>query len=298
MATPRAIPIKNKRQIAASSSRIRQIIVDRLLDLLLIALIVMMIAPLVFLIVSSFKSSNEFLNSTAFLPQQWLFKNYPEMWRLADFGTYFRNSMIVCLATTVVATFFAALTGYALSRFRFPGSDLYGLSVLGTQLIPGTLFFIPLYLTFVWIKNNLGIPLVGTNLGGIVLYIGFYIPISLWILRSFFAAIPVDLEEQAMVDGATRFRAFWQIVLPLAMPGIVSTAIYIFLTAWDELFFASVLRVRTLPFGLLLFSGNMSSQNRYELICAGAVVSTLPIMILFLLLQRRLIQGLTSGAVK
>lgn len=298
MATHRAIPIENKRRFTDRSTRIWQIIGGRLLDLLLIVLLLMMIAPLVFLIVSSFKSSNEFLNSTNFLPQQWLFKNYSDMWRLADFGTYFRNSLIVCLVTTIVATFFAALTGYALSRFRFPGSDLYGLSVLGTQLIPGTLFFIPLYLTFVWIKNNLGIPLVGTNLGGIVLYIGFYIPISLWILRSFFAAIPVDLEEQAMVDGATRFRAFWQIVLPLAMPGIVSTAIYIFLTAWDELFFASVLRVRTLPFGLLLFSGNMSSQNRYELICAGAVVATLPIMVLFLLLQRRLVQGLTSGAVK
>lgn len=297
MAT-RALPIEQRRQVTARSTRIWQSVVNRLLDLLLIVLVLIMIAPLIFLFVSSLKTSSEFLNSTSFLPQQWRWSNYPEMWRRADFGTYFRNSLIVCSITTIVATFFAALTGYALSRFRFPGSDIYGLSVLGTQLIPGTLFFIPLYLTFVWIKNNLGIPLVGTNLGGIVLYIGFYIPISLWILRSFFAAIPVDLEEQAMVDGATRFRAFWQIVLPLAMPGIVSTAIYIFLTAWDELFFASVLRVKTVPFGLLLFSGNMSSQNRYELICAGAVVSTLPIMVLFLLLQRRLIQGLTSGAVK
>lgn len=298
MATPRAIPIENTQYKSARSTRIGQIVVNRLLDLLLIVLVLMMIAPLIFLLVSSFKSSNEFLNSTSFLPAEWRWSNFPEMWRRANFGTYFLNSMIVCTVTTVIATFFAALTGYALSRFRFPGADLYGMSVLGTQLIPGTLFFIPLYLTFVWIRNNLNIQLVGTNLGGIVLYIGFYIPISLWILRSFFAAIPVDLEEQAMVDGATRFRAFWSIVLPLAMPGIVSTAIYIFLTAWDELFFASVLRVKTLPFGLLLFSGNMSSQNRYELICAGAVVATLPIMVLFLLLQRRLIQGLTSGAVK
>ncbi len=283
---------------SATRRNLQQGITNRLLDLLLIVLVFLMIAPLIFMVVSSFKTGREFVNPTGFFPEQWQFGNYREMWRRANFGLYFRNSLIVCSVTTVVATFFAALTGYALTRFRFPGSDLYGLSVLGTQLIPGTLFFIPLYLTFVWIRTTFGLPLIGTNLGGIVLYIGFFIPVSLWILRGFFAAIPVDLEEQAMVDGATRFQAFWHVVMPLAAPGIVSTAIYIFLTAWDELFFASILRVKTLPFGLLLFSGVQSSQTRYDLIMAGAVVSTIPVILLFLLLQRRLVEGLTAGAVK
>lgn len=287
------------RPTARRTIRWQHMITERLLDLLLVVLIFLMIAPIIFLIVSSFKTSNEFISATGgFFPAEWQFGNYPELWQQANFGTYFWNSMIICTITTFIATAFASLTGYALSRFRFPGADVYGLGVLGTQLIPGTLFFIPLYLSFVWVRNNLGIPLIGTNLGGILLYVGFYIPISLWLLRGFFAAIPVDLEEQAMVDGATRFRAFWQIVLPLAMPGIVSAGIYIFLTAWDELFFASVLQIRTIPFGLLLFSGVQSAQNRYELICAGAVLATLPIMVLFLLLQRRLVEGLTAGAVK
>ncbi|NOK61389.1 MAG: Various polyols ABC transporter, permease component 2 [Chloroflexi bacterium AL-W] len=287
------------RPTARNAIRWRHMVTERLLDLLLAFLIFLMIAPIIFLIVSSFKTSNEFVSSTgAFFPAEWQFSNYPELWRQANFGTYFWNSMIICTITTIIATAFASLTGYALSRFRFPGADAYGLGVLGTQLIPGTLFFIPLYLSFVWVRNNLGIPLIGTNMGGIILYVGFYIPISLWLLRGFFAAIPVDLEEQAMVDGATRFRAFWQIVLPLAMPGIVSAGIYIFLTAWDELFFASVLQIRTIPFGLLLFSGVQSAQSRYELICAGAVLAILPIMVLFLLLQRRLVEGLTAGAVK
>lgn len=294
MALPISIP--GRRQ--AARRRPNTLIVDLLLHLLLIALILLLLLPIIFLAVSSLKTGREFLSSNSFLPQTWQWSNYPEMWRLANFGVYFRNSFLICGIATVVGTFFAALTGYALTRFRFPGSELFSLSVTGTQLIPGTLFFIPLYLSFLWVRNTLGIPLIGTNIGGILLYTGFYIPISLWVMRSFFAAIPVDLEEQAMVDGATRFQAFYRIVLPLTGPGLISTGIFIFLTAWDELFFASILRLRTVPLGLLLFAGNQNNQARYDLVCAGAVAVTLPIMILFLLLQRRLVQGLTAGAVK
>lgn len=294
MALPISVP--RKRQVARGRSN--TLIVDTLLNLLLILLILLLLLPIVFLAVSSLKTGREFLSSNSFLPQTWRWSNYPEMWRLANFGVYFRNSFLICGIATVVGTFFAALTGYALTRFRFPGSDMFSLAVTGTQLIPGTLFFIPLYLSFLWVRNNLGIPLIGTNFGGILLYTGFYIPISLWVMRSFFAAIPVDLEEQAMVDGATRFQAFYKIVLPLTGPGLISTGIFIFLTAWDELFFASILRLKTVPLGLLLFAGNQNNQARYDLVCAGAVAVTLPIIILFLLLQRRLVQGLTAGAVK
>ncbi len=294
MALPISVPRTRQRARAGANS----LIVETLLNLLLIALILLLLLPIIFLFVSSLKTGREFLSSNSFLPQTWQWSNYPEMWNQANFGVYFRNSFIICGIATVVGTFFAALTGYALTRFRFPGSEMFSLAVTGTQLIPGTLFFIPLYLSFLWVRNNLGIPLIGTNYGGILLYTGFYIPVSLWVMRSFFAAIPVDLEEQAMVDGATRFQAFWRIVLPLTGPGLISTGIFIFLTAWDELFFASILRLRTVPLGLLLFAGNQNNQARYDLVCAGAVAVTLPIIILFLLLQRRLVQGLTAGAVK
>ncbi|HSH78996.1 MAG TPA: carbohydrate ABC transporter permease [Herpetosiphonaceae bacterium] len=294
MALPISIP--RTRQVARRQPNTA--IIDILLNLLLVALILLLLLPIIFLFVSSLKTGREFLSSNSFLPQTWRWSNYPEMWRQANFGVYFRNSFLICGIATVVGTFFAALTGYALTRFRFPGSEVFSLAVTGTQLIPGTLFFIPLYLSFLWIRNTLGIPLIGSNFGGILLYTGFYIPISLWVMRSFFAAIPVDLEEQAMVDGATRFQAFLRIVLPLAGPGLVSTGIFIFLTAWDELFFASILRLKTVPLGLLLFAGNQNNQARYDLVCAGAVGVTIPIIILFLLLQRRLVQGLTAGAVK
>lgn len=294
MDVPLTLPTTRRKSLLLN----RKWVVNRLLDLLLFSIILIMLVPFAFLVINSLKTGREFVISTSLLPAEWQWDNYPEMWRQANFGLYFGNSLIVCGVTTVIGTFFAALTGYALSRFRFPGSTAFGLAVMGTQLIPGTLFFIPLYLSFLWIRNNLGVPLIGTNLGGILLYTGFYIPVSLWVMRGFFAAIPVDLEEQAMVDGATRFTAFWRIVMPLAGPGLVSTAIFIFLTAWDELFFASILRIRTVPQGLLLFSGNMNNQARYDLVCAGAVVVSLPIILLFLLLQRRLVQGLTAGAVK
>jgi multiple sugar transport system permease protein len=284
-----ALPISIPRSESTTRRRSNTRATDVLLNLLLLALILLLLLPIVFLFVSSLKTGREFLSSNSFLPETWQWSNYPEMWQQANFGVYFRNSFLICGIATVVGTFFAALTGYALTRFRFPGSDIFSLAVTGTQLIPGTLFFIPLYLSFLWVRNNLG---------GILLYTGFYIPVSLWVMRSFFAAIPVDLEEQAMVDGATRFQAFYKIVLPLTGPGLISTGIFIFLTAWDELFFASILRLRTVPLGLLLFAGNQNNQARYDLVCAGAVAVTIPIIILFLLLQRRLVEGLTAGAVK
>jgi multiple sugar transport system permease protein len=251
-----------------------------------------------FLIISSFKTREEVTSGSALLPNVWMFSNYPDMWSRVRFGTFLLNSLIICGSTTIIATLLASMTGYALARFRFPGADFFSLSVLGTQLIPGTLFLIPLFLTFLAIKNATGVPLVGSNFGAIVLYTGFFLPMSLFILRGFFAAIPVDLEQQAMVDGCTRFGAFWRIALPLAMPGLVSTAVYVFLTAWDELVFAWVLNVQTIPVGIRLFTGVAGSQNRYELMAAAAVVVTLPVALTFFLLQKRFVSGLTAGAVK
>ncbi|HLF25015.1 MAG TPA: carbohydrate ABC transporter permease [Anaerolineae bacterium] len=283
----------------SGTERLRRIIVGRLQDLLLLVLILIILTPILYMVIGSLKTRAEFTNSASpLLPTEWQFDNYPEMWDRINFGTFFANSFIVCGITTVIATFFAALAGYALARFRFPGADLYGLIVTGTQLIPGVLFFIPLYLMFVWIRRNLGLPLIGDNFGGIVLYVGFFTPISLWILRGFFASLPPDLEEQAMVDGATRFTAFLRISLPLAGPGIVSTAIYIFLTAWDELFFGYTIGLRTIPVGIRQFLGVATSQSRYELMSAAAVVSTLPVVIMFFVLQKRFVAGLTQGAVK
>jgi multiple sugar transport system permease protein len=281
-----------------SWERVQHQVTERALDVLLLVLVAFMVAPVVFLLLSSFKTRSEVTSGSDVLPAVWQFQNYPDMWARVHFGTYLLNSLIICGSATLVATFLASLTGYALARFRFPFADAFSLTALGTQLIPGTLFLIPLFLTFLTIKNATGVPLVGSNFGAIVLYIGFFLPMSLFILRSFFAAIPVDLEEQAMVDGCTRFGAFWRVALPLAAPGLVSTAVYVFLTAWDELVFAWVLNVQTIPVGIRLFTGVAGAQNRYELMSAAAVVVTLPVALTFFILQKRFVSGLTAGAVK
>ena len=282
--------------MTASYYRYRRRLLDRLADLLLIAIILLVLFPIFWMIVNSLRTNQEILTATTLLPQKPQFHNYRDLWAQVDFGLYFRNSLIVCGVTTLIVSFLATLSGYALARFRFPGADLFGLAVLGTQLIPGILFLLPLYGNFILIKKRLGIPLVGTNFGAIVLYTAFFLPLSLWILRSFFATIPRDLEEAALIDGATRFGAFWRIALPLARPGIVATAIYVFLAAWDELLFAWVLNVNTIPVGIRLFVGQYT--NRFDLMSAAAVVSTIPVLIIFFLLQRQMISGLTAGAIK
>ncbi len=276
--------------------RLRRFLAHRFADLLLIALLVLILFPIFWMFVSSFKTNQEILESRTVLPSRWQLRNYVDLWEQVNFGLYFRNSLIVCGTTMIVVTLLATFSGYALARFRFPGADAFGMAVLATQLIPGILFLLPLYQIFVFVKNRLGVPLIGTNLGAIILYIAFFLPLSLWILRSFFASIPRELEEAALIDGCTPFGAFWRVALPLAAPGIVATAIYVFLTAWDELLFAWVLNVKTIPVGIRLYVGQY--VNRFDLMMAASVVVTLPVLITFFLMQRQMISGLTAGAVK
>jgi multiple sugar transport system permease protein len=225
--------------------------------------------------------------------------NYVDMWRNVNFGLYLKNSLIICGFTMFFAMIFSTLAAYALSRFRFPGSDLFSNSILATQMIPAIMYLIPLYIMFVKFTVLTGIPVKGTYSGMILIYSAFFIPFSIWILRGFFAAIPRELEEAALIDGCSRFKVFWHIALPLAIPGIIATGIYIFLTAWDELMFAWVLTnadTMTIPVGIRLFVGNY--QNRFDLMMAAATVATLPVVVLFFSLQKYIVKGLTAGAVK
>ncbi|MFH1709538.1 MAG: ABC transporter permease subunit [bacterium] len=226
-------------------------------------------------------------------------RNYVDMWYNIDFGLYMRNSLLICGISMIIAMIFATMAAYAFSRFKFPGSDIFGNLILATQMIPAIMYLIPLYIMFVKFNEVTGIPLKGTFPGIILIYSAFFIPFSIWILRGFFAAIPKELEEAARIDGCSQFQVFWHIVLPLAVPGILATGVYIFLTAWDELMFAWVLcnaDTLTIPVGIRLFVGNY--QNRFDLMMAAATVATLPVMVLFFMLQKYIIKGLTAGAVK
>ncbi len=226
-------------------------------------------------------------------------RNYVDMWHNIDFGLYLRNSLLICGISMIIAMTFATMAAYAFSRFRFPGADLFGNLILATQMIPAIMYLIPIYIMFVKFNEVTGIPLKGTFPGIILIYSAFFIPFSIWILRGFFAAIPKELEEAARIDGCSQIQVFWHIVLPLAVPGIIATGVYIFLTAWDELMFAWVLcnaDTMTIPVGIRLFVGNY--QNRFDLMMAAATVATIPVMVLFFMLQKYIIKGLTAGAIK
>jgi multiple sugar transport system permease protein len=226
-------------------------------------------------------------------------RNYVDLWRNLPFGTYLKNSLIICTSVMLISMVLATLAGYALARFEFGGKDIFGYSILATQMIPGIMFLIPLYILFTQVGEKTGVSIIGTRWGLVLLYSAFYVPFTIWILRGFFAAIPRELEEAALVDGCTPFRAFWSVIIPAAMPGIVASGIYVFLTVWDELMFAWLLtnaETSTIPVGIRLFAGNY--QNRYDLMMAAATVATLPVMVLFFLMQRHIVSGLTAGAVK
>jgi ABC-type sugar transport system, permease component len=220
--------------------------------LVLFLVLVFQLFPIIWMVNTSLMTQLEAATGSLF-PHEPQWNNYREIWRALPFFNYLKNSFLVCFSTTVVALAVATLAGYALARFSFPGAELFGGSVLLTQVIPGILFLIPIYIMYIavqnWVRQNLGLEvrLVGSYGGLIFTYTAFFVPISIWIMRGFFASIPKELEEAAMVDGATPFQAFYRVILPLALPGLAATAVYIFLTAWDELLFAQCSPPRTSP---------------------------------------------------
>jgi multiple sugar transport system permease protein len=273
-----------------------------------VALLVVMLAvtlfPIYWMALASFKTNADLLGGggVSLLPDPRTLQlgNYLRMWRDLHFGDYLRNSLIVCSVATAFAVGIASLSGFALGYFRFRGSGPYGLVVIATQLLPGILFLLPVYLIFRQIQDLTGTQMIDTYQGLILLYLAFFLPLSVWILRGYFSAIPRELLEAAQVDGASILGAFWRVLLPLSVPGLVATGTYVFLSAWDELLFASVmtnsLATQTVPVGVRSFIGIYGAH--YDLLMAAATVACIPPAIIFLFLQRQMVSGLTAGAVK
>jgi multiple sugar transport system permease protein len=272
--------------------------VNRGLDALTWLVLFVMLAPIGWLVVSSLQTDGQ-LSTGAYDLLHPTLKAFSRMWESVDFERYLINSLIICTVAALLATAFASLAGYALARFRFRGSAALSLGVVGTQLIPGSLFLLPVFMGFIWLKQNTPVHLFDTHIGMILVYTAFFTPVAIYFMRYFFAAIPKDLEEAAMVDGCTRLTAFLKIVLPAAAPGLVATFVYAFLFAWDELLFVAALtqaNAETIPVGIRNFIGNY--QERTAQLMAAGVVSTLPVLIAFFATQRWLVKGITAGAVK
>jgi multiple sugar transport system permease protein len=280
------------------SPRARKRLVNRGLDALTWLVLALMLAPIFWLVASSLQNDGQLARGSYDLlhPTITAFK---DMWRTVDFERYFVNSAIICTVAALLATAFASTAGYALARFRFRGAKPFGLAVIGTQLIPGSMFLLPTFIGFLWLKQHVGIQLFDTRVGMILVYTAFFTPVAIYFMRSFFQGIPRDLEEAAQVDGCTPFSAFVRIVLPNAAPGLVATFVYAFLFAWDELLFVASLtehNAETLPLGIRLFIGNYSQY--YGQLMAAGVISTIPVVVAFFAAQRWLVRGITAGAVK
>jgi multiple sugar transport system permease protein len=280
------------------SPRARKRLVNRGLDVLTWVVLAVMLAPVFWLVASSLQNDGQLARGSYDLLHP-TFQAFKDMWKTIDFERYLINSLIICSVAALLATAFASTAGYALARFRFRGARPFGLAVIGTQLIPGSMFLLPVFIGFLWLKQHVGIALFDTRTGMILVYTAFFTPVAIYFMRSFFQAIPRDLEEAAQVDGCTQFSAFVRIILPSAAPGLVATFVYAFLFAWDELLFVAALtehNAETLPLGIRLFIGNYSQY--YGQLMAAGVIATIPVVIAFFAAQRWLVRGITAGAVK
>ena len=210
------------------------------------------------------------------------------------FFTWLFNSVVISAATTVLGVFLACTSAYALSRFRFPGRAPAMLSFLVTQMFPGVLMMIPLYL----IMDSLG--LLNQLLGLVLVYSTTAIPFCVWMLKGYFDTIPKELEEAALMDGASTGMIFWRIMLPLSLPAVAVTALFSFMTAWNEFILAAVFmndeNKYTLPVGLKQMVGQFATE--WGNFAAAAILVSIPVVALFFALQKNLVGGLTSGGVK
>jgi multiple sugar transport system permease protein len=258
--------------------------------------IVLILFPLFWIISTALRPQTElFVRPPHLLPQHPTLANFVELITDTPFPIYFRNSFIVATGTTLLAVTVGLLGAYALARFRFPFHRMMARAILMTYLLPSVLLFLPLYL----LMASLG--LVNTHLALIIVYSTFALPFALWLLRSFIVAIPVEIELAAMIDGASRLGAFIDVVVPQAMPGIISTALFTFILSWNEYLYALVLTnsdtAKTLPPGVMAML--TSSYNiEWSLLMAASVLMSLPLLVGFAFLQRHLTMGFGAGALK
>lgn len=261
----------------------------------LLAFTAIAVYPILQVVTISLRPADRLLStSLEIIPENATFGNYLELFEDRPFMLWMWNSIIVSLVVTLTGVTLASTTGYAFSRFQFVGKKIGLLSLLTTQMFPATMLLLPLYIVLI----RLG--LINTYMGVIVIYTATALPFTIWTMKGYYDTIPYSLEEAARIDGCNQFQAFYKVILPLAAPALVITALFSFMTAWSEyLVAAQVLQdsdLWTLPLGLKSFEANMSTE--WGLYGASSIIVTIPVVVLFLALSRYLVSGLTLGSVK
>jgi multiple sugar transport system permease protein len=259
------------------------------------AIVLFCLFPFYWMVNISLKTGPD-LSSAALLPPNPTLKNFQSIFQNNDFTTGLRNSAIVALTTTFMSLIFGSFAAYALARLRVRGKFWILALVLSVSTFPPIAIAAPLF------KLWTDISLYNTLIGLIIPYLTFALPLTIYVLTSFFREIPKDLEEAALVDGATHFQAFYKVVIPLAAPGMATAAILTFIAAWNEFLFAITLTssqsARTVPAAIAFFTGSTQFEQPLGTISAASVVISIPLIVLVLFFQKRIVAGLTAGAVK
>ncbi|HEX5689098.1 MAG TPA: ABC transporter permease subunit, partial [Roseiflexaceae bacterium] len=264
-------------------------------SLAILPLLFFVLFPFYWIIITSFKTDLQIQQyASIFWPEPWTLEQFQTLLEKTPYLTWFRNTVIVATSSTVLSVALAALAGYALARLKFLGANTLTTLLLITYLLPGSLLFIPLYQILV------NLQIINSHAALIATYPTFLMPFATWVMLGYYRSIPVDLEDAAMIDGATRLGAFWRITLPLAAPALLSVTLFAFTNAWNEFLFAFVFitseSLKTLPVGLqLLVFGDILP---WGMLMGASLLMAIPVMIVYIYAQRYLVEGLTAGSVK
>lgn len=263
-------------------------------NIAMVLISLMMIYPLIWMFYSAFKEKSDFNVNVLGLPKKIVFDNFVKAIEVSHMDEYFMNSVIFSVATVALVIVFGFIAGYILARYQFKGKGILKAIFLVGMLIPIYSLLIPVYIEF----DALGI--YGSRLSIIIAYTGINLSLTIFLIESFVSSIPVEMEEYAYLSGCSPVRAMFQIIMPLCGPVISTSIILTFLAAWNEFAFALVLindpSMKTIPLGMSFFVGEYSTN--YPGMMAASVIATLPVLILYFICSKRIIEGMTAGAVK
>jgi ABC-type glycerol-3-phosphate transport system permease component len=249
--------------------------------------------PLVWMVLTSLRPSNTVFGGS-FLPTSLTLDAYKQVWQSSAFGQHYWNSLWITALTVLGVLLFASLSGYAFARLDFPFKNAIYLLLLATLMVPTTALILPLYLQL----RSIG--LLDSRVGLVILYISGSTPFAMFLMRAFFETLPDELSEAARLDGASELQVFWRVILPLTRPGLATVTIFVFLQTWNEFLYANTVLRETgkLPLQPVLFSLVGQYSTNWPVLTAGLVMSIIPVIAVYVWMQRQFVAGLTLGAVK